>query len=279
MSQHRYAAAIFYADKLCSLVLPVGLHGRRASVSPAVSALPPLSRVLPAVSLLPCQRRVSPCHSRTAHSYCRVSAHTAANTSHDMDDVWHYIQSADEAHDDEIADNDDDAADDESSKENQHADMNASMTETDKPGRRQPTAMSAASAVTARARLVLECWLLLSTCLFRCRDYEESLLVLGADDTSAQHQLHRLSDTLHTDPTAASLLASAASHRGDIYSQQQNRTKACHWYLHALRYDVQAVDAFDRLVERSYAVVRSGAGYVERARLRGVRVVAVGVLE
>ena len=259
LAQHRYAAAIFYADKLCSLVSPLGFYGRRSSsTSPTVAAHPPLSRVL---LLCRCyhangeyRRAIHALRTRTV--VC--PPHTAANTAHDMDDVWQFIQAADEQNDDEITDdNDDNTADDESSKENHHTAINSSMTDTDKLSRRQPSSQSAASAVSARARLVLECWLLLSTCLFRCRDYEDALLVLGADDSAAQHQLNQLADTLQTDtaaPTTAAaapapLLASIASHRADIYSQQQNRTKACYWYRQALRYDVEAVDAFDRLVE------------------------------
>ena len=247
LSHHRYTAAIFYADKLCSLVSPLASYERRSSISPATASLPALSRVL---LLCRCyhangeyRRAIHALRTRTA--VC--PPHSAANTAHDMDDVWQYIQHADQASDEEAAYDEDDA-DDDSSKENQHADINASMTETSKLGR-QSAGMSAVSAVTARARLVLECWSVLSACLFRCRDYEGALLVLGADDSAAHHQLHRLSDVLHSDPSAASLLASIASHRGDIYSQQQNRNKACHWYRQALRYDVQAVDAFDRLVE------------------------------
>ena len=249
LAQHRYTAAIFYADKLCSLVSSLnGLQGHHSSISTAAASLPPLSRVL---LLCRCyhangeyRRAIHALRTRTA--VC--PPHTAANTSHDMDDVWQYIQAAHQSNDDELAYDDDDF-DADSSKENQHADINTSMTDSNKMDRRQQAGLSNVSAVTGRARLVLECWSLLSTCLFRCRDYEEALLVLGGDDAAAHQLLHRLSDVLHTDSSAASLLASNASQRGDIYSQQQNRTKACHWYRQALRYDVQAVDAFDRLVE------------------------------
>ena len=247
LAQHRNTAAIFYADKLCSLVSPLSAFNGRSSASPAAASLPSLSRVL---LLCRCyhangeyRRAIHALRTRTA--VC--PPHSAANTSHDMDDVWQYIQAADNTNDEHF-ELDDYDTDDDNTKENQHTQINATVA-TDKPGRRQPAGVSTLSAVSTRARVVLECWSLLSTCLFRCRDYEEALLVLGADDSAAHQQLHRLSDALHSESSAASLLASMASHRGDIYSQQQNRIKACHWYRQALRYDVQAVDAFDRLVE------------------------------
>ena len=247
LAQHRYTAAIFYADKLCSLVSP--LVDRRSSVTPSAASPPALSRVL---LLCRCyhangeyRRAIHALRTRTA--VC--APHSAASASHDADDVWQYVHSAEQhTSDDELA-LDDDEADDDSSKENQQLNT-SSIGAFDKSGRRQPSSSSAqTSAVSARARLVLECWNLLSACLFRCRDHEEALLVLGADDSAAQQQLQRLCDALYTDPTAPSLLAAAASHRADVYSQQQNRGRACHWYRQALRYDVRAVDAFDRLVE------------------------------
>ena len=247
LSHHQYTAAIFYADKLCSL------SSRPAAAAVGGAAALPSLRCL--LLLADCYFRNGE-YRRAVHALRTRSvicpAHTVAAAGSEMDEVWRWIEEGGDGDTEDDADGDAAAADAESKKENDHSLHSNRLQQTAERGfsglqskRRSSLPSAVLPSPSRRAELVLSVWHLLCLCLSRCRDYDDALLTLGVDDTAATSSLSRFA--LFSPP--ASLLSSLAFQRGELYAEQQNRARSLHWYQQALQWDSRCVQALDRVVD------------------------------
>ena len=108
---------------------------------------------------------------------------------------------------------------------------------------------STIGAARSDRRTILTTYSLAIRCFAECKEYDDALLVLGADDHAVADTIREFGDESAVDDDTISLQAVACCVRGQIYEALQNRARAINWYTRAVKYDVRCVEAFDRLIE------------------------------